>query len=668
MTAREPGGHVGLRRRLIINAVRHFMMMETLSRKSLMLLAVAFATVFAVHFFGHETRTLSERENKKLVVHEGSSLAVRTNDAENERSFVNVGLSTAEKWTTAKHMMERFKEAREQLFAKLRVDYGEYFEEMFLEGNSSTNGRSLFISPGQNGLSKGKIKRKVLMKLLQVQVDSQTGQRELPSPGLPFVWAVGGHSVTAGHGNFYHESYTAVMERAVKDVLSSTGIQFVGRNYAMGGTTSAPETAFCTKEIYGQDIDVLVYDFFMTDSRRDKGKKMEYFFQRAAMTIPSNPVCLAYHLFDDRNYIAAVKRLELRGLPILYSQQKVIDETEDVIPDTLGMAEDNIQALPKYVRNYKCGNAIEFGDPYCKADKYNDTLCENRLYKAKWHPGFKWQAIMGNLAALFLLDVWEDALTELASRQTVDSDVLLRELQAEEIAEYERFRESAYPEEAVKALVADEAEHDKIDWNLIAKGPNFCHTARIPSEIRYKGILTESGPTQRLTEFTGKSISRMVAERRPIESDMMQLVYEEAEHKDNCTVLTHLDYKESFFVNSDDTRWRKVVVPNDAELSEYGTGQPLRGLIAVCIRWCEFNKCPPLALSFADLQTSLFVMEVNGEAVTNITHLKSSQDRCVFLKRKSGYYWTPNEAGRFEIWAKVLKFGRFLRFSSFVVW
>ena len=49
-----------------------------------------------------------------------------------------------------------------------------------------------------------------------------------------FVWATGGHSTAAGHGNLYNETYTAYLVRAAKPVFQSIGIDFVGRNCGMG--------------------------------------------------------------------------------------------------------------------------------------------------------------------------------------------------------------------------------------------------------------------------------------------------------------------------------------------------------------------------------------------------------------------------------------------------
>jgi hypothetical protein len=52
--------------------------------------------------------------------------------------------------------------------------------------------------------------------------------------------STGGHSAAASHGNFYAtDSYTARMQELVQDLFKDVGITFVGRNYAMGGTSAA---------------------------------------------------------------------------------------------------------------------------------------------------------------------------------------------------------------------------------------------------------------------------------------------------------------------------------------------------------------------------------------------------------------------------------------------
>ena len=51
-----------------------------------------------------------------------------------------------------------------------------------------------------------------------------------------FVWVNGGHSASAGHGNFHNETYTATLQKTIQYVFQSIGIEFEARNYAMGGT------------------------------------------------------------------------------------------------------------------------------------------------------------------------------------------------------------------------------------------------------------------------------------------------------------------------------------------------------------------------------------------------------------------------------------------------
>ena len=54
-----------------------------------------------------------------------------------------------------------------------------------------------------------------------------------PNSFAKFVWVNGGHSASAGHGDFYRESYTAVLGRDVTPILEQLGLDFSVRNYAM---------------------------------------------------------------------------------------------------------------------------------------------------------------------------------------------------------------------------------------------------------------------------------------------------------------------------------------------------------------------------------------------------------------------------------------------------
>jgi hypothetical protein len=57
---------------------------------------------------------------------------------------------------------------------------------------------------------------------------------DIPDFYEKYVFANGGHSQAAGHGNRFSESYTAVFGRDVRRVWEAIGIQLIDRNHAMG--------------------------------------------------------------------------------------------------------------------------------------------------------------------------------------------------------------------------------------------------------------------------------------------------------------------------------------------------------------------------------------------------------------------------------------------------
>lgn len=151
---------------------------------------------------------------------------------------------------SASKMIQGFKRGYDDLHTRLTERYGEFYKPIFFDSDDVPRGRYVFESgDGISTLSRDRFRRKLKLKLLEY----------LTTGSAHFVWATGGHSAAAGHGNFYDESYTSYLEQAVKPVFEAVGLQFTGRNYAMGSTASAPESALCNKEIYGQDIDALVW-------------------------------------------------------------------------------------------------------------------------------------------------------------------------------------------------------------------------------------------------------------------------------------------------------------------------------------------------------------------------------------------------------------------------
>lgn len=149
-------------------------------------------------------------------------------------------------------MMDRLALAKNDFWNKLKKDYGcETFNKIFFVDDPALADPDVPLSDNKPRIPVGRLNlgspdtvswqrmvRKMTMKLLQVQqhaVANRSLRRLDESRMVPFVWATGGHSSSAGHGNWYRESYTATLERALRKGFDSVGIYFTGRNYAMGG-------------------------------------------------------------------------------------------------------------------------------------------------------------------------------------------------------------------------------------------------------------------------------------------------------------------------------------------------------------------------------------------------------------------------------------------------
>jgi hypothetical protein len=196
----------------------------------------------------------------------------------------------------------------------------------------------------------------------------------------------GGHSAAAGHGNMYLESYTAVMERALKPIFAAVGLDFVGRNYAMGGTGSAPEIAMCIESVFGNDVDVISWDYGMVDGRY--AISMATYFYRAAL-LPNRPAGVALHFPRGGNFWGTMKDYEQRGLAMFIMDEKAELAAMTASPDTFGLSASEIAEMPEYVRSFRCAdNSVETGDPTCRTEKWNTTTCSKRKYQTSWHPGW----------------------------------------------------------------------------------------------------------------------------------------------------------------------------------------------------------------------------------------------------------------------------------------
>jgi hypothetical protein len=266
--------------------------------------------------------------------------------------------------------------------------------------------------------------------------------------------------------------------------------------------------------------------------------------------------------------------------------------------------------------------------------------------------------------ALSLMEVLGDAVNLVVDRGS-DPEALLKELQKQQNDEYQLFEQGPIPEKAVELLGKGNGKDTPtlppdLDMRAIYRGPNICHTARLPAETRHLGILTESSEKGFYDYFKGEPYRNANAI-----NGLTPLVYDPNERQ-ACAPHLNMDYKDWFHYHGD---WSKVIVPNAREKQVYGTttsaGQAMKGYIAMCFVACPFNKCPADSVNDDALTDNRAEIRVNHKAVTELTQFGID---CVFLKGEQGHVWKPDANGQFEVSALMKEPKSTMRVSAIVLY
>jgi hypothetical protein len=674
------------------------------------------------------------------------------------------------------------KKARHQLELDLRAGYGDdTFDAMFLDSDQNSTpksrGRLFLTSPNHpvfRGQSSGTavsdpeqppgwtaLVHKIALKIAQAHLSSSS-TTQTTTPTTSFLWAQGGHSSSAGHGNFMSEAYMAVLTRRIQPVFAAVQVSFRARNYGMSATASAPELAACASAIYfdpkqaennndtasssNTAVDVLSWDFGLTDSR--SYWKMPFFFwrgtaaaaattttttvrneqQRPSQSVPTVPVFVALNVGGATALATSVAALRVERLAdmerfhaftgILVQNERVFQDCQAAIPDssvnvvaeessvkdtTTESAEEELrlQAMPPLIRNFKCRDFLETGDPYCGRDKWNTTMCTNRMHMVGWHPGWKTHALQGNLLALTLADALDEALVFLqqqlggleqpASSPTPNTlDRIVQQLQAQELETSERILNTDNNNDIPAAFrlplwASEFALPLDVEPHWIWLQPNVCRTARMPARSRLLGVATNnnhilkqqqngnSNDNEMENDSYYKGIPRIEAEREFSSDNAEMRLVQDTLRQDprltKCNETWRWDFQDNYYVHNREG-WRHLVVPNDAEALAYlprrgGQQHQLKGIILVCMTACNSRKCDPSQLFPDDVnEHGRGEMEVNGVPVQSLT----PADACHFLKHANGHIWQPNAQGRFQVRVRVIEPNWFMLLSSIIVW
>ena len=409
-------------------------------------------------------------------------------------------------------------------------------------------------------------------------------------------------------------------------------------------------------------------------------------------------------------------------------------------PDMLG--HEQVDEIPGLARYMQCANYIEDGEPGCREHKFNTTVCPGRggmsdSAKAKAsggvsnsnNRGYKYHALTGYILSFLLLDLLEDAIAALKARtptDKVESPEEIRRRLTKELKNLHDKEQEAYnnifgtefqwtggsiqEDSGGDSAAAAAAAANPIleDLKALVTSPALCHTALMPSDIRMRGVLTEtmSIVTEDIHDTSGYEQAVMfdsILEKehhRPSEVNPNPSIYVDPrnenpdqltlvgtdEERSNCPMARHLDYRDSFFVSSIEGQ-RSLIIPNDRELDHYSEYDPLknRGWIIVCVTQCLDGILCPYNDLYYRVGTKAYLarnprnitqttidkighleVQVNGVAVEELVPMSGS---CYSLQNVDGHVWTPNQNGKYEISASIVDASSwsYIRFSSFIL-
>jgi len=429
----------------------------------------------------------------------------------------------------------------------------------------------------------------------------------------------------------FHESYTARMGEAIAPIFQEIGLDFVAKNYAMGGTASADEIALCYNSVFGRDVDFFSWDYGMTDGRAP-WKMIMYVYHAAGLSKIADSVSQpgnvryrpAFFTLHSQKAEFVPKVFQDLGLTTMDWDYAYFQKIINKIPNTFGKSDAEIDQMPPYIQYFICGGRLEDGEPGCKEHKYNTTICANRKFKAGWHPGWKEHALNGNLLAMVHLDAAEDALKKMVvmeTTETKESETLedmkrrleqkLQALDQEEQKDYDNIFASPIPEPFKRQLEVGWQDNDRhthltdVDMEVFYKETAFCHTAILPAEIRFQGFLTENFTTtgtifdqnyesswkypiskesEVMEQETRKEGAVEYKDPRAGRNGQLVLV---AAHEDRqvCDEPTNLDYKDYFFMSSLQGQ-KSLILPNKSEKKHYTEfdASKSKGYVLACLK------------------------------------------------------------------------------------
>ena len=235
-----------------------------------------------------------------------------------------------------------------------------------------------------------------------------------------FVMGITGSSVTAGHDNFFNESYPAVIETALSPIFKLMNITLVVRNAALGNNPCLPYDA-CISNHVGSDLDFLSWEQSMNCGRESAALEI---FTRSALYMPKKPTIL-YTLSGTPTWEAkdcAVTNLTLANhtddastldtdYKILLSTSQIMNEMAFLKPEDKTKQYHNLYEV--YNGLAPMGqNVVKLQEYKCQGPYTPDFSVKSTGKGSAWHPGKKGHILRAHSILYPLLSMLRDAVVK----------------------------------------------------------------------------------------------------------------------------------------------------------------------------------------------------------------------------------------------------------------
>ena len=166
-----------------------------------------------------------------------------------------------------------------------------------------------------------------------------------------FVFAMGGHSSAAGHGNHFQQSYTLQVQWIIEAVFSRLGVRHQSRNFGLGGLGTT-QSGLATKSLFGHDVDMLLWDSGMTEK---EAKARDMFFRQGILGEGKVPLIMS---MTSRNDVIALLNTNADADIFMVGDQSSLPKAETL---------EDVEKMPWAAQYVRCGSEIS---GICRENEY----------------------------------------------------------------------------------------------------------------------------------------------------------------------------------------------------------------------------------------------------------------------------------------------------------